>query len=338
MVTLDDVARQAGVSRTTASRAMNGISTVHPERAATVLAAAEMLGFRPNPAARSLARGRHDAVALIVPEADMTLGSNSFFSIALHGAIREVAKSQQQLVMILRADGEPDEKFLKYLESSHIDGALVILEAHNTELPKLLARTAVPVVYLGRPIDSATDPVSYVDADSVGGGRLAAESLIAAGCRNLGVVAGPASMGITVDRLSGWTAALHESGLDSRLVAHSDFLTTGGEAAMHTLLDLEPELDGVFAMSDLMAAGALSTLRARGRRVPEDVSVISFDDTVISTMVEPKLTTIRQPVEELGALMVRALGELISSTNGEPVRITLPTTMVWRDSVRKGLS
>jgi DNA-binding LacI/PurR family transcriptional regulator len=333
MVTLDDVAREAGVSRTTASRAINGKATVHPDRIAAVQRAAETLGFRPNPAARSLARGRHDSVALIVPETDIDGMTNSFFSMALHGAIREIAKTEQQLVMLLRANGESDEKFLRYLASSHVDGALVILEAHNTELPRLLAQADLPVVYLGRPAESRESSLSYVDSDNVGGGRLAAETLIAAGRRRIAVITGSISMGVTQDRLEGFSRSLAEHGLDTSLVAHSNFQTAGGAAAMAALLARDPELDGVFVMSDLMAAGALATLKSEGRKTPDDVSIVSFDDTVIATTLVPQLTTIRQPLEELGALMVTALAELIAAPTGEPIRHTLPTTLILRNSV-----
>ncbi len=333
MVTLDDVAEAAGVSRTTASRAMNGISTVHPDRVAAVRSAADRLGFRPNPAARSLARGRHDSVALIVPETDIAEFTNSFFSIALHGAIREIAKTEMQMIMVLRADGESDDKFLRYLASSHVDGAMVILESHNTELPSLLDRATVPVVYLGRPGESATSSLSYVDADNVGGGRIATEALLAAGRRRIGVITGPIDMGVTQDRLTGWSGALQSAGLGATRIAHGDFHTAGGARAMSELLRADPDIDAVFSMSDIMAAGAMSTLRAAGRSVPEDLSVVSFDDTVIARTMEPGLTTVRQPLEDLGALMVRTLAELIESPEAGPFRRTLPTVLIERGSV-----
>lgn len=333
MVTLDDVADAAGVSRTTASRALNGIATVHPDRVAAVRSAADRLGFRPNPAARSLARRRHDSIALIVPETDFADLSNSFFSIALHGAFREIGKTEMQMIMVLQADGEPDDKFLRYLASSHIDGAMVILESHNTELPRLLADSALPVVYLGRPHESSTGAISFVDSDNVGGGRIAAETLIAAGRRKIGVITGPPAMGVTEDRLAGWTAALEVAGLEPTRIAPGDFQTAGGATAMADLMREDPELDGVFVMSDIMAAGAITTLRAVGKSVPRDISMVSYDDSIIARTLEPALTTIRQPLEDLGALMVRTLVELIDSPGSGPIHRTLPTTLIARNSV-----
>lgn len=333
MVTLDDVADAAGVSRTTASRALNGIATVHPDRVAAVRSASDRLGFRPNPAARSLARRRHDSIALIVPETDFADLSNSFFSVALHGAFREIGKTEMQMIMVLRADGEPDDKFLRYLASSHIDGAMVILESHNTELPRLLADSTLPVVFLGRPSESSTGSFSFVDSDNVDGGRLGTEALIAAGRRRIGVITGPLGMGVTEDRLAGWTAALESAGLQSTRIAHGDFSTAGGAKAMTELIREDPELDGVFVMSDLMAAGAITTLRAAGRSVPRDLSVVSYDDSIVARTIEPALTTIRQPLEDLGALMVRTLVELIDSPGSGPIHRTLPTTLISRDSV-----
>ncbi|MEV8250270.1 LacI family DNA-binding transcriptional regulator [Microbacterium sp. NPDC076768] len=333
MVTLDDVARLAGVSRTTASRAMNGVATVKPIRAQAVLNAAETLGFRPNPAARSLARGRHDSVALIIPETDIWDIGNSFLSAAMQGVIREVAASEQQLVMVIRAAGETDEKFLRFLSASHVDGAMVFLEAHTTELPRLLSDAAVPVVYLGRPLESDDLDVSYVDSDNVGGARTAAELLVKAGRRRIAVITGSMELGVTQDRLRGWSECLKAHGIADDLVAHADFLQGGGAVAMAEILDRDPTVDGVFVMNDLMSAGALATLRSRGRVVPDDLSLVSFDDTVIATAVEPRLTTIAQPFDELGSLMVRTLRDLITQPDAGPFRVTLPTKVVLRDSV-----
>ncbi len=212
MVTLDDVAHAAGVSRTTASRAMNGIATVHPDRVAAVHSAAERLGFRPNPAARSLARARHDSIALIVPETDIAELTDSFFSIPLRGAIRRIASTDMQLVLLLRAEGESEDKFLHYLASSHVDGAMVVLEAHNLEFPRLLSRSSVPTVYLGRPRESVDAPLSFVDSYIVGGAQIAGERLVAAGRRRIGVITGPATMGVTHDRLAGWPAGRRRCG------------------------------------------------------------------------------------------------------------------------------
>ncbi|MDZ8173094.1 LacI family DNA-binding transcriptional regulator [Microbacterium xanthum] len=333
MVTLDDVAALAGVSRTTASRAMNGVTTVKAPLAKSVLEAAETLGFRPNPAARSLALGRHDAIALIVPESDIWGMSNSFFASVLQGAIREIAGSEQQLVMVVRARSDSDEKFLRYLSSSHVDGALVVLEAHNTELPRLLADSGLPVVYMGRPSESDSLPVSYVDADNVGGARAAAELLVQADRRRIGVITGTPELGVTQDRLRGWRETLLRHDIADDLVVTADFQRDGGAVAMAEMLDRDSTVDGVFVMSDLMAAGALATLRERERSVPRDVSLVSFDDTVISTAVEPHLTTIAQPFVDLGALMVRTLRDLCASPAGPPVRVTLPTQVILRDSV-----
>ncbi len=332
-MTLDDVAAAAGVSRATASRALNGIATVAPGLAQTVLQAAHELGYRPNPAARSLARGRHDSLALIVPEADFSEFTHSFFSMPLRGAIKAVSKTDYQLVMVLLGLDEGEEKFLRYLDASHVDGAMVVLESHNLALPRLLSRSRVPVVYLGRPAESEALGCSFVDVDNVGGGRLAAQALIAAGRTRIGTVTGPLEMGVASDRLLGWAGALADAGLRSDAVVHGDFTIGGGEEAMERLLVEHPDLDGVFVASDFMSIGALKALRAAGRTVPGDLSLVSFDDTVVATTVEPQLTTVHQPLEQLGELMVELLQELVEDPSRAPIRRQLPTHIVWRDSV-----
>lgn len=188
-------------------------------------------------------------------------------------------------------------------------------------------------VYLGRPAESDALDCSFVDVDNLGGGRLAAEVLLAAGRTRIGTVTGPMEMGVSVDRLAGWRGALTDAGLPADAVAHGDFTVAGGARAMEQLLAEYPNLDGVFVASDLMSIGALQSLRSAGRRVPTDISLVSFDDTIVASTTEPPLTMVHQPLEQLGELMVDVLRELVKDTSRAPIRRQLPTRITWRDSV-----
>lgn len=332
-MTLEDVAALAGVSRATASRVLNGVSTVRPSAAAAVCRAAADLGYRPNPAARSLARGRHDSIGLVLTARDLAELPNSFFAQPLRGATAAVTQRSLQLVLLLAGTADDDAALRRYLDGSHVDGALVILEAHSTHLPRVLGQTAVPVVYLGRPVDSDPAVHSYVDVDNNGGARLATEELVAAGRRRIGTIAGPPDMGVAVDRVGGWREVLAEHGLTAPPVAYADFTANGGANAMARLLAAEPDLDGVFVASDLMATGALKVLAASGRRVPGDVSVVGYDDSILATTANPPLTSVRQPLEEMGQLMVEVLLGRIADRSAPPVQKILPAQLSRRESV-----
>ncbi len=329
--TLEDVAAAAGVSRATASRVLNGVPTVGAAAVDAVRRAVAELGYRPNPAARSLARGRHDSIGLILTERDLAELPHSFFAQPLRGATAAVAKRAIQLVLLLATDD--DATLRRYLDGSHVDGALVVLEAHSTHLPQLLGPTRVPVVYLGRPVDSDPSVHTYVDVDNYGGARLATQELVAAGRRVIGTIAGPPSMGVSVDRLEGWRDVLVERGLRVPPAAYGDFTADGGANAMARLLTAEPELDGVFVASDLMATGALKVLAASGRRVPGDVSVIGYDDSILATTATPALTSVRQPLEEMGRLMVDVLMQRIADPTAPPVQAILTAQLTRRESV-----
>ena len=331
--TLDDVALLAGVSRATASRVINGLPSVRASSVDSVRKAAISLGYRPNPAARSLARGRHDSIALLLTERDLAEMPNSFFAQPLRGATHEVARRSLQMVLLLAGPGHDDVALRRYLDGSHVDGALVILEAHSTHLPRLLGRTGVPVVYLGRPGDSDPSVHSYVDVDNYGGARLATAELVAAGRTSIGTIAGPSDMGVAVDRLAGWRDVLTEGGHRLPPVAYADFTADGGANAMARLLAAEPELDGVFVASDLMATGALRVLAASGRRVPGDVSVVGYDDSILARTANPPLTSVHQPLEEMGHLMVEVLLGLIADPTAAPVQRVLPARLARRESV-----
>jgi DNA-binding LacI/PurR family transcriptional regulator len=215
--------------------------------------------------------------------------------------------------------------------ASHVDGVLFASMHGADPLPGALSRMGIPVVCSGRPMAPTAVSVPYVDVDHFGGVAAAVRHLVQTGRQRIATIAGPQDMVAGVDRLAGYRAGLHEA--DRRThIAVGDFTRESGARAMRHLLDNDPELDAVFVASDLMAHGALQALRAAGRRVPEDVAVIGFDDIDISRYSDPPLTTVRQPIVDMGRTMAKQMLGLVHGDDDVPHAVVLPTELVVRQS------
>jgi len=303
---LADVARQAGVSPATASRVLTGSARVRPETRQDVEDAIAQLGYVRNRAARS--------------------------SGSLRSVSRELASCDIQLVLLTVHSPRDYQTASRYLRSGHVDGAL--LASMHGGRPFDLHSLGIPVVLAGRPFgDDDGDEFSYVDADNVGGARMAVQYLLKNGRSTVATVAGPPDMAPGVDRLRGYRTAMADAGLaDPGLIVFGDFGRVSAEHGLYRLLDRRPKIDAVFVASDLMAAGALRALRRTGRRVPEDVAVIGFEDSPLAQHTDPKLTTVRQPVEAMGSRLATELLGLIARAGQEPTHIILETELVVRES------
>lgn len=221
---------------------------------------------------------------------------------------------------------------LRYLRNRHVDGAVVVSHHEADSLADHLAALDLPCAFVGRPWTSA-DRVSYVDTDNVAGSRLATQVLVDRGCRRIGAIAGPADMTAAQDRLTGFHAAMADAGLSAEGIEHGDFTERGGEAAAVRLLDTSPDVDGIAVASDLMAVGALRALAARGRRVPDDVAVVGYDDLGLAELTDPPLTTVRQPTVEMAEQATRLLLEQIDGgRGGHPMRVIFPPSLARRTS------
>ncbi|MET9086506.1 LacI family DNA-binding transcriptional regulator [Streptomyces sp. NPDC004237] len=333
--TLEAVAARAGVSRATVSRVVNGGDGVREPLVERVRRAVEELGYVPNQAARSLVTRRHDAVAVVIAEPETRIFTDPFFALQLRGISKELTAQDNQLVLLLTEGRDDHARVARYLAGGHVDGALVFSLHLDDPLPGLIEGAGVPTVFGGRPgWNDGTDSAVYVDCDNRGGARDAVRHLVGLGRSRIAHITGPLDQTSAADRLQGYRDVMGEP--DPRLVVPSDFTPGGGERAMAELLDRCPDVDAVFAANDLTALGALRVLRERGRRVPEDVAVIGFDDVLpVTEQTEPSLTTVRQDIEEMGRLMARLL--LRTLTRDEPATdapssVVLPTTLVRRAS------
>lgn len=322
------------MSRATVSRVVNGSPNVSDAVRQAVEAAIDEMGYAPNRAARSLAAARSETIALVVSEPSVRLFADPFFAGTTLGVTRVLASSRYQLVLLMTSpDDERDhrDRVERYLLRGGADGAVVLSARADDPLTRHLAEAGIPCVVAGRPPAGAD--VGYVDADNTGGARRAVAHLVARGCRTIGTVTGPADMVPGADRRIGWEAALRDASVaaPADLVAPADFTRAGGEAATRALLDRRPDVDGLFVASDLMALGALDALRAAGRRVPDDVAVVGFDDSELARWSDPPLTTVRQPIEQLGGEMARLLVEQLDD-GAPPSGLVLNTELVVRRS------
>ena len=331
-VTLEEVARMAGVSRATVSRVVNGSPKVSPEVRRTVEKAIVRLGYVPNRAARSLVTRRSDTIGVVIPEPTGRLFADPFFLWFLNGIGSALASRAMQLVLLMPQSGEQEKRLEQYVAAGHIDG-VVLTSLHGEDtLPERLAARGVPVVVNGRPPRGAQ--ASYVDADNRGGAAAAAAHLIAQGRRKVATISGSLDMPAAFDRLQGFRDAVKAAGLpvDPSLEEVGDFSQEGATRAMQLLLERRPDLDAIFVASDSMAAMALGVLQSAGRRVPDDVAVVGFDDQPIAGTTRPPLSSVRHPIDAMSHEMIRLLLHSIDAGDRMPRQVTFPTELVVRES------
>lgn len=301
--TLDDVARAAGVSRATASRFINGGRLVSSAAGEALAKAIVKLGYQPNQAARALATSRAGAVAVVVAEPAERVFVDPFHTWAYMGALHAFADSDVRVLLAMTQPGEDVLEIARYLDSGHVDGALVFSHRGPALATRLLQGTC-PVVFIG---DPGVAGVPYVHVDSESAARTATRHLIDRGARRLATITGAMGMDAGRARLRGFEQAAEDAGLQPLGWASGDFTQSGGEEAATELLERFPGLDGLFVASDLMALGVLQALRRAGRRVPEDVRVVGFDDSSAALQGDPALTTMTNPADVLG----RIAGEML---------------------------
>ena len=328
MATMNDVARHANVSIATVSHVINGTRFVSAERVERVHAAMRELGYTPDATARSLRVGRTDTIGLVVPD-----NSNPFFA-ALARGIEEAGFEAGYTTILANSNERPDRehRYVSTLVSKRVDGLILApSRGDHSTLTRLLQNARIPVVVVDR--DAELPNADVVLHDNEGGAYEATRYLIELGHTSIACVAGPADASSATERVNGFRKAIAEAGLAEQPVVEADFHFTGGREATARLLDTGAGFTAVFAANDLMAAGAMRELHSRGVSVPEDVSVIGFDDAPLAEMISPALTTMRQPLHEMAQSAVSLLlSRVTSGDGGAPVRKVLATSLVVRDS------
>ena len=328
--TLEEIAKHAGVSRSTVSRVMNDHPNVDQETRARVRSVAESLNYQPNVAARSLAAGRTHILGLVIPMGVSALFSDPYFPLLIQG-IASACNANEHSVMLWLAEPEYERRTIRQvLQGGLIDGVILASALMDDPMLEALRKRGLPFILVGRhPTDNE---VSYVDVDNVNSAREMVAYLLRLGHKRVATIAGPNNMIAGADRLQGYLLALRNRGIAANpaLIVEADFTEEGGYIAMQRLVPHAP--GAVFVASDAMAVGALRALREAGLRVPEDIALAGFDDIPFAARADPPLTTVRQPIQRMGTLAAETLIDLISHPQPQPRRIVLPTELLIRES------
>ena len=328
-LTLEDIAKRAGVSRSTVSRVINNHPSISDSAKERVLEVINVTGYQPNAAARTLASQRSYIIGLVLPHSASALFADPYYPYLLKGITRACNALDFTLAFFLASSREDEEQiFSRIPNRGLLDGVLVQSGHHgHLEIVDRLIETQIPQVVVGRPFFPET--VSFVDVDNVAGGKVAVEHLIRLGYRRIGMITGPLQSTAGIDRQNGYLQALEEHNLpfDPALVVEGDFTDPGGYQAMQRLIPQKPE--AVFAASDVMAIGAIRAMKEQDLCVPEDIALVGFDDIPLTTLTNFQLTTVHQPVVELGVRAVELLIDLIRNGT-EPHRheILMPELVV----------
>lgn len=334
-VTLKDIARLTGFSITTISRALAGYSDVNEATRATIRAAAEQLGYQPNLVARHLQAQRTRTIGLILPLRDHAVTSD-FFTELLRGISDKASQCGYDVLTSAQDYGSPEEMaaYRRIVGGGRVDGMIVARSRHHDPRIAYLQSLNFPFAVSGSGGEGAQPDFAHIDVDNQAGIRQAAEHLISRGHRVIGLILPPEEMVYTPPRHDGYKAALAAAGIsyDARLVRHGDLQPSGGYQMGRELLEAFPAMTAIIACSDLMAIGAMQAVQSLGKQVGADVAITGFDDIPLAQYANPPLTTIRQPIYDIGQLLTGNLIDLIEGVTTEPTIAILQTTLQIRAS------
>jgi LacI family transcriptional regulator len=305
MANIQDVAKQAGVSIATVSRVLNGTARVNDDVRKRVEAAMEELAYQPNPAARSLRTNHSRIIGLLISDIQ-----NPFFMGLIRGVEDEALRHEYSVILCNSDESPPREQlYLDVLWAERVAGALIVptRERLGAETLARFQQRGIPLVTVDRRVKDSN--IDSVLVDSVRGAQDAVAHLIANGYRRIGVITGPLSISTGRDRLAGYRRALAEAGIvpDPALERSGPFQVESGRALADQLLALDPAIDALFVGNNLMTLGALQAIEARGRRVPDDLGLVGYDDVPWAELGAVSLTTVQQPVYELGVAAAQRL-------------------------------
>ncbi len=329
-LTLEDIARLSGFSRSTVSRAINGDPNVNEGTRKQVLEIVEQLNFQPNLAARGLAAGHTKVLGLVIPMGVNAIFTDPFFPLLIQSVSSE-CNVHDYSVMLWLAEPEYERRMIsRMMYNGLVDGVIVSSMMMNDPIVEALVKRKLPFILIGR---HPTNPnISYVDVDNWAAAKVAVNHLVELGRTRIGTITGPQNMIVGRDRYQGYLDALkeHNLELDMNLIIEGDFTASSGSKAMKKMLSYQP--DAVFIASDAMAGGAIHALQEEGYTVPDDIAIIGFDDIPSACLTIPPLTTIQQPIPLVGSVAAKTLIKMIEQPQEEPYHIILPTKLVVRSS------
>lgn len=333
MTTIRDVATAAGVSRATAARVLSSPELVAEKTRLRVLDVVQQLGYSRNSVAASLRTTRTGRIIVTVPDI-----SNPFFSRVIRG-VEEAAQEAGYAVLLgdTRNEREREEQYAEMLNRREADGIIFLGHRLPTTLARVLERDGGRAPIVNGCEFTPSLGVSSAHIDNAGAACEVMESLYAMGHRDVALILGPPDSPLTRDRLIGAQRAAEDRGLIGRLlIEHGDFSVESGRRAANTLLSRERTPTAIFCFSDEMAIGTLAATRSAQIAVPEVLSVVGFDDIQMARYVDPPLTTVRQPMAEIGRKTVELLLDILKGSQATPVSATLPHRLIIRQSVAAG--
>ncbi len=331
-MSLDEIAKRANVSRATVSRVLNNYPHVRPHIRDRVLQAVQETGYIPNAVARSLVTKRTNMIGLLLPQDARETFADPFFAILIP-SIAEACTVHQRYLMLSMVTLNQEEGFYQsVLRGGHLDGVIVGVSMFDDPILPQLIQDGLPLVLLGR--HPYYPQAHWVNIDNLQAASQAVSYLAAQGRQRIALVSLPASLVAGADRRDGYKRALLQAGLpiDQRLIIETNGSYQAGQAAMSQLLQLDQPPDAVFAANDPLALGVLHELQNAGLRAPDDVAVVGFDDQPSAAYASPPLTTVHQPINDLGFKTVELLLEAIDGQFSAPQHRILPTTLVRRAS------
>jgi LacI family transcriptional regulator len=331
--TIRDVAKAAGVSVTTVSRALNGYPDVAEDTRQRVVKVATQLHYRPNIVARSLVTRHTQTIGFLVSEISRARIWHYFMLQVLYGIQDRLGEYGYDLILLnTNPTRQREIPYFDFCLGRQLDGAIVFNLRTDDPYVQQLTASPLPTVVVDIPLVGTQ--VSYVRSDNVYGARLAVEHLVALGHRRIGLVNGHAQAQVSHERLQGYRQALEEVGLPfaPELVYEADFTPEGGRKGARALLERSPRPTALFFASDLMALGALRYLQEQGIAVPQEVAVVGFDDIELAELVSPGLTTVRQRRYEMGVTAVDLLMDMVAQGHSAPAGRTLPPELVVRET------
>ncbi|MBU0913076.1 MAG: LacI family transcriptional regulator [Gammaproteobacteria bacterium] len=329
MVTIKEVSELAGVSQATVSRVMNNSDKVTDKTRAAVEHAMQQLGYRPNSIAQSLASNRSNSVGVLVSE---LIGP--FYGPMMAGIEHELRQAHKHVIIAAGHSSEADElESIEFLISRRCDALILHVEAVSDEYLINLCRGSLPVILLNRHIEEIAD--HCISLNNKIGGYLATYELILQGHRKIACITGPMWKIDAKDRFVGYQQALNEAGIPVQqdLVVEGDFNELSGNVGMGKLLQQHPDLTAVFCSNDQMASGAIDQLRQQGRSIPEQVSIIGYDDATFAYYLYPKLSTVHYPVKDMGEMAAHWVLSKVYQLKIRSLKLVFEPYLVLRDSI-----
>ena len=328
--TIADIARLAGVSKSTVSRALNDSPLIGEDTKSRIRALAKEHNFQINAPARRLSMQQSRTIAFVTHAYHKDFSVADLFGLEILGGVSNGLAKQGYDLLIIHVDPQDTKWAHQYFDTGRVDGFILMTSTRKQTHVKALTEVNAPFIIWGVP--QPNQKYCSVTGDNFNGGKAATEHLISSGRQKIGFIGGPTYELEVQHRLEGYRTALNAAGrsVDPALIEHGDFSNTSGAEALKRLLDKVSDMDAVFVNSDLMAIAAMDAIREAGRRVPEDIAVVGYDDLSIAEHSNPPLTTIRQNIPLAGKLLAQNLIQYLQT--GLMTNVSIPVALVLRKS------